>query len=436
MINREGEYKVLLFEIARTTVTLIFLEIYMILLMKTAYSQKVVYTSCSVLGVMVVIVNAILIWNFHMPATFSYWGVIICIPVVVLFIILVKHVTIQSVFSGLMAVSFCLVGGLCSRIFYEWHHSLLLYFIIELVIYIGITIFLKYAFCKPYNMIMSYISGGWLLYCLIPASFFCNLYFLVCYPTFLAHWHENIPAVIFTIMGMIAMYFFIYRMFQQIQQKMLVEGDRHVLEIQVSSLKCQIEKFEKETQKSRIYHHDMRHFANIIESHLKHGYIDEAIQTIDKMYGYINAANEIIYCENITINAVIGHYTELGKNSNIQFDIKCNFPKDIPIDELEFSVVIANSIENAITACRAMSQSKPRQIKIRGMVLKSQIMFDISNTYEGEIQYDEVAKLPIRNEPGDGYGCRSIGAFADKYGAQIEYHIVEGIFELKLMLNL
>lgn len=137
------------------------------------------------------------------------------------------------------------------------------------------------------------------------------------------------------------------------------------------------------------------------------------------------------YCENTTVNAVISHYISWAKQEKIQTTVSAHIPSDIPVDEMELAITISNLLENAIYACRKLSEAE-RYIKLTAKY-KKQLLFEIENACKDRVPLDEEGH-PFSNEMGHGIGTRSVIAFASKTNSEIRYLAQEGRFRVRMIV--
>ena len=108
-----------------------------------------------------------------------------------------------------------------------------------------------------------------------------------------------------------------------------------------------------------------------------------------------------------------------------------SLPEELPVDEGELAVVIANALENAIHANLELPHEQ-RKIRCK-MVGSPGLMLEISNPYTGNISFDSNG-LPVALKEGHGLGVQSICAVCKKYGAVCQFDLTDGVFRLQLIL--
>ena len=138
------------------------------------------------------------------------------------------------------------------------------------------------------------------------------------------------------------------------------------------------------------------------------------------------------YCENHAINIILSFSLERARAEGIQVQADLRIPENIPVDALELSAVLTSAIENAITACRKIPEKSERRLEI-SCYSTPRFVFEVANTYTGEIPMDENS-VPIPPESGPDIGTRSINAFVQKHKALADYDVSGGMFRVRVAL--
>lgn len=137
------------------------------------------------------------------------------------------------------------------------------------------------------------------------------------------------------------------------------------------------------------------------------------------------------YCENTTVNAVIGHYLSWADKEGIQTSVSVNIPDSLSVDDMELAITISNLLENAVYACLKLPE-KNRYLKMTAKY-KNQLLLEIENSCEGMVPLDEDGH-PFSDEKNHGIGTRSVLAFINKTNSEIYYIAEEKRFRVRMIL--
>ena len=58
------------------------------------------------------------------------------------------------------------------------------------------------------------------------------------------------------------------------------------------------------------------------------------------------------FCENQSVDNVIGYYYALAQKEEIPFDARVDLPKELSVDEMDLCLILSNLLENALEASR------------------------------------------------------------------------------------
>lgn len=205
------------------------------------------------------------------------------------------------------------------------------------------------------------------------------------------------------------------------------------LDMQTEDLKNRCILYNEKEQELRIIRHDMRHHRDILYSLLQDYRVEESLEYIYKLGADLEETKLNIICENPIINATLSIFSEKAKELGIAIDFNINhIPTTLAVDSTALSLVFANTIENAIHACQLLAPEK-REIRFVFRYYEEQFLFEISNPYENEIEFDE-GNYPTNTNRNHGYGTKSIQAFKDKYNALVDYDITKEYFKLRMLV--
>ena len=123
---------------------------------------------------------------------------------------------------------------------------------------------------------------------------------------------------------------------------------------------------------------------------------------------------------------------EKARSLGIEVNLEASVPKEIPVDDYELTLVVANLFENALQCVKAFEKEK-RYVEMKVYCQEGQLFIQTKNAYEGEIQLDPVTGLPKSHKSGNhGLGMQSIQAFSEKIDGTTGCYLDGGIFCMML----
>ncbi|MFI3166166.1 MAG: GHKL domain-containing protein [Bacillota bacterium] len=201
-----------------------------------------------------------------------------------------------------------------------------------------------------------------------------------------------------------------------------------IYQSQVDMLSGQINASREAENSMKIIRHDLKHYIGTLKEFFDNGDIEKAKEYIGYVNGNVEMLAKEIYCENAIINACFGFY--LGKARDADIDIKYNLriPNNATANDVEFSTVIANVVENAINACLKLEKQN-RKIKIEIKTEESKILVEIRNSFCGAVEFDE-NQIPLSKE---GVGVTSVLSYAKANLANVQFSVDGGMFIFRMV---
>lgn len=215
-----------------------------------------------------------------------------------------------------------------------------------------------------------------------------------------------------------------------VQEKTKLESDAYLMEIAAKNMKERLKLTESSIQKDRLMRHDRRHFEALLYQLLEDGNTEEAKKYLSERLA-MEPQSVTRYCENTTVNAAISHYTTCAKMEKISMTVSANIPGELSVNDLELAIVISNLLENAINACRKLSEEK-RYIKMTA-IYKNQLLLEIENSCDSKVMLDEDGH-PFSRDENHGIGTRSVLSFVNKTDSEIYYLAEETRFRVRMII--
>lgn len=353
-------------------------------------------------------------------------------PAVYLVFRLAEEHPSKAVFNYATQILFSLyVSASITLINTAFHGLELTDFLMRLAAY-GLIVLLEYRFLRrPFLQLTAITENGWLILALIPCSLMVLSVALAAYPVPYTQNPENVifiyllGAVIVIIYFSIFQYLFIQYRLQMTKQNL------ELLELQVNNLKERLSENETAAETTRIERHDARHRFQTIASLLENNDTHAALDYIHTSLTQLHEPEQIRYCSNPVLNAVLSTYMGQAKREHIRLETNLSIPDSLPVDATELSIVFANALENAIHACLSLPEEE-RRIVLK-CIHKPSIMLEVSNPYAGTVLFSE-DQLPIAARSGHGIGTRSIAAFCKKHDAFCSFHAENGWFSVRVVM--
>jgi sensor histidine kinase regulating citrate/malate metabolism len=220
-----------------------------------------------------------------------------------------------------------------------------------------------------------------------------------------------------------------------------------------------IQKSQENSKAIAVYNNEMKSFAqqysvlartNKEMSKLRHDWkqhlrmICGLVQgnNFDKLKIYVNGLSEIVenertsYVGDPVIDIILSGFVQTAKQSGIEVDIVTDLKYTLEINPIDLCILISNSTDNAIEACRRMTTDSNREIWIGVKTDDKHLFYTIKNTFLGEIQRNGERILSVKEAPEEhGIGLQSIEKVVEKHNGYVTITANNGIFELLSVLD-
>lgn len=214
-------------------------------------------------------------------------------------------------------------------------------------------------------------------------------------------------------------------------RQMQVYENTRLLELQ----RREYEAIREKTELGRILRHDMRHHLITLEGLLRQGDGDGALDYVRELGGKLDGLMERTWCANTAVNAVLSAYLGQAEQDGCRVEVQVALPGDTPYGEMDLCVVLANVLENAVNACRALPSGERELLLELRQDGEGRLALRAENTCRGPVSFGEDGlPVPSRGAEGHGVGLQSVRAAVERYRGLLDCGWADGRFTLRAAL--
>ena len=299
-------------------------------------------------------------------------------------------------------------------------------------IFYGTAIYLEWRFLrKPFRVLIKAIPAHWGILTLIPCVFCAYLIFVASWP---GSYLDNPVQMIYAYAAVVPLVVVYIAVFRSLLGQYRIQMERQnaaLMTVQISALREKLHEMEEVEERIRVQRHDLRHQLQTAAELLSRGDRESALNFLDTARKRLDERREIHWCRSPVLDAVFSSYFAQAQGQGVLVEAKISLPEQLPVDEGELAIVLANALENAIHA-NLLLPTKQRKIRCR-MVGTPGVMLELSNPCTDDVIFDSNG-LPIAQRKGHGLGVQSVSAFCHKNGAVCQFDLTDGWFRLRLIL--
>ena len=308
--------------------------------------------------------------------------------------------------------------------------------IIAYTLYLPVFLMIYKYIRPPFLYMLRNNDKGWLGFSLIPISYSVLVYSIGMFNVDAVITVLKIKNAVLIFILISSAYYLILRFFKQTEEQITLQNEQNLLKTQVAAAQLHLEALKESQNKTILYHHDMRHHLNLIDSYLADNNKVAAQKYITAVEKTIDDAKFETYCDNYTVNLILHSYIAKAKNEHITVETQINIPENNSVSDMDLCVIFANGIENAINACLAISNPSERSIRIASHIKNNKLHIQITNSFDGTIMF--VDDMPVSTQEshghGHGLGTKSIAAVAQKYGGVYSFTAEDRVFKTSIIL--
>ena len=401
-----------------------------LLFLDSRYSRRCTILTVYGTVILVMAVLAIIYRIVGFETTLQIYTLIAHAPSLLLLFVLSRFRGWQLVFQLLSAILFCMLiqhGAVLAYYLFGSHAWVLI--LSYAVLSSGVICFLI-RFLRPlFFQAMLELRRGWWLICLVMMLYYVIVIYLI--PDYIGStWGGTIlkPAISLLMVGFYSVLMFL---FSSIQREAEARYSAQLSALQLSALRSRTDAVKATENALRMERHDLRHRLQTVTELIARGDQDAALTFLDAAQKRLDEQKEIRWCRPPILDAVFSSYFDQARQRDISVEAKIALPDELPVDEGELAVVLANALENAIHASLRLP---PERRKIRcKMVGTPSVMLEVSNACAGDVIFDSNG-LPAARSEGHGLGVQSISAFCKKHDAVCQFDLNDGIFCLQIIM--
>lgn len=181
----------------------------------------------------------------------------------------------------------------------------------------------------------------------------------------------------------------------------------------------------------RAYKHDFHHHLQTLKGQLEAGETDRALAYIEELDDSLMNVDTLLKTGNVSLDAILSAKIAQAKTENIAVTIKANVPDVLTISDVELSIIIGNLLDNAIEACRTVTEE--RFIRIFISMKGNMLYFSMLNS--AGTKKTKIGSLFTTHKDGvHGFGLRRAEAILEDHGGWVKYNSEDGAFTSEFLV--
>ena len=208
------------------------------------------------------------------------------------------------------------------------------------------------------------------------------------------------------------------------------EKEKYLAELTEQHYHLQIEYYQQlleKQQETKALWHDIKKYTTAMQAVAAQNDSEQLRQIAQAAADAYERVKDISAVGNPVVDALLNQYLRSAKENQIQVLLDITIPEVLAISTLLLSVVIGNTFDNAIEACRLIAPEK-RVIHLQLRKQNRILFYSIENPY-----IDAVTQLRVRKH--HGYGLKNVERAVNQNNGNFQVEKVDGNFIVQIRLN-
>lgn len=221
------------------------------------------------------------------------------------------------------------------------------------------------------------------------------------------------------------------------KNELVTSNKLEVFVVQQSLVRQYIDNLQSVHQQIRILNHDHKHYLATMANFLEAGEYERAKDYLKSQQEQNRSySSRFIFCDDNLINAILTDAFSKSADQGIRFDTEIRLGDKIYIDDAALSVLLLNSLSNAIESFQGPGQNDDKWIFLQLYTANDHMVLDIKNSIEKEIYIvdNKIASTKPKGGTEHGLGLESIRSIVESYRGRLRITAENHIFELQAIL--
>lgn len=208
------------------------------------------------------------------------------------------------------------------------------------------------------------------------------------------------------------------------------EKEKYLAELTEQHYHLQIEYYQQlleRQQETKALWHDIKKYTAAMQAVAAQNDSEQLRQIAQAAEDAYERVKDISAVGNPVVDALLNQYLRSAKENQIQVLLDITIPEVLAISTLLLSVVIGNTFDNAIEACRLIAPEK-RVIHLQLRKQNRILFYSIENPY-----IDAVTQLRVGKH--HGYGLKNVERAVNQNNGNFQVEKSKGLFVIQIRLN-
>jgi hypothetical protein len=197
---------------------------------------------------------------------------------------------------------------------------------------------------------------------------------------------------------------------------------------QINMQKEYYDKLNNQFDEIRRIKHDISHIVGTMNILAEEGKYDKLKEFLNEYSEASKIEKLPLFCKHSIANSIIGYYYMQAQREDIVFDSRCIIDEKLNVEDSDLCIILGNTLDNAITACKHMDPAQRRFVSITSRNMNRYYLIQVSNSYNGQLTMKNGHFISTKEESSHGYGISNIQRVIEAYGGYVKFEHDENVF--------
>lgn len=208
---------------------------------------------------------------------------------------------------------------------------------------------------------------------------------------------------------------------QMAQKALRHQQALQILEQQRQAQETYLQETQLRYEQTRSFRHDIRNHLAVLSGLLEQEHTEHARRYLADLRQLSSSLAAPVNTGNAAADALLGSKLALAAQAEIPVFCDLTLPKEAPVSDIDWCILLANAVDNAIHANQQLP-SQLRHIHLSGTRKGNFFLLTVENPCQESL---------VR--PSPGIGLSNIKAVMEKYQGKTELSVKDGQFHLQLL---
>lgn len=208
-------------------------------------------------------------------------------------------------------------------------------------------------------------------------------------------------------------YYLILRMLSGAHKMTGLYEEMYLSQINAAALSREYSQLQEELDRTAKIQSGTDELLQHLEEMAENQKSGEICRYLSHQLDWMTQKSNLVLCENYALNMILRHYINLAQEENIRIRHRLLISPELPVSEVDVSIIMGNLLENAIQACTAQTRGE-KYIELHMEVAEHKFLLSLKNSHSGSIVQKEQVFMSSKRE-GPGLGVASVKSIVEKY---------------------